>query len=124
MRALVYVVDDELLLAQIMEAILRMEGYEVKMFSRPDAALESFAREEEKPALLITDYVMQPMNGLELIGRCRGIHPGIRTIVVSGNTGSDILGADGQRPDAFVRKPFLPTVLAREVRSLVSQVSA
>lgn len=119
MKALVYVVDDELLLAQIMEAILQCAGYDVQSFVDPVRALEAFNNAQEKPALLITDYVMQPFNGLELINRCRTAHPAIRTIVVSGNVGAGLLAADGSGPDAFLAKPFLPSMFIEEVNSVL-----
>lgn len=120
LSALVYVVDDEPLLAQIIEAILQQEGFAVKTFFDPVAALEAFRQEQAKPAVLVTDFVMQPFNGLELLGRCRALCPELRSIVVSGNVGAETLLRHEEKPDAFLAKPFLPDKLVSEVLALLS----
>jgi DNA-binding response OmpR family regulator len=123
LKDLIYVVDDELLLAQIMEAILQLDGHAVKMFTDPAAAFEAFQAEFSKPALLVTDFVMQPFDGLELIERCRNKHPSLRSLMVSANVGADILETSHGRPDIFLPKPFLPRVLINEVNSLLARDS-
>jgi DNA-binding NtrC family response regulator len=118
-KVLAYVVDDEVLLGQIVEAILRKAGHEVKRFSDPAAALEALKVEPCKPALLVTDYAMQPFNGLELIARCRENHPALRSLLVSGNARDDIPQLEHSKPDAFLNKPFLPKRLLQEVGALL-----
>lgn len=108
---LAYVVDDELLLAQILEAILKMDGFEVRSFTCPRAAWKAFEAEETKPALLVTDYAMQPFTGLELLARCREASPQLRSLVVSGNAGQEVFTESALQPDAFLEKPFLPQKL-------------
>jgi DNA-binding NtrC family response regulator len=112
---LVYVVDDEPLLAQIMEAILQHEGFVVKAFFCPKQAWDAFQAEQHKPELLITDFVMQPFNGLDLLARCRSIHPEVRSVVVSGNVGAETLERHPEKPDAFLAKPFMPDKLVSQV---------
>lgn len=121
---LIYVVDDELLLGQIMEAILSLEGFEVKMFTNPGAALRAFESEDIKPHILITDFVMQPFDGMELISRCRALNPALRTIVVSGNASADVFENHPFRPDAFIEKPFLPGRLLDELALLLEKGQA
>jgi CheY-like chemotaxis protein len=117
---LIYVVDDELLLAQILEAILSNEGFTVKTFCDPSLALRSFCNEPCKPSVLVTDYAMQPINGIELLERCRAVHPGVRSVVVSGNAGPEVMRASAVPPDAFLAKPFLPQKLLEHVNALVA----
>lgn len=118
-RVLIYVVDDELLLAQIIEAVLQREGFAVKRFCDPSAALEAFLQEPDQPALLVTDFVMAPMNGLELIERLRAAHPPLRSLVVSGNVAEECLAEAPVRPDGFLAKPFLPRKLVEKVKSIL-----
>ena len=116
-RKLVYVVDDESMIGDVVQIILRLDGYTPKFFSDPEQAWHCFENEEVKPALLLTDYLMTPLNGLELIERCKAICPALRTILYSGNAGEDLLVQAKVRPDAFLRKPFLPRTLLALVRS-------
>jgi DNA-binding NtrC family response regulator len=117
---LVYVVDDEVMIGDVVQIILRIEGYTPKFFADPEQAWKALLEEPAKPALLLTDYLMSPINGLELINRCKPQFPHLRTILYSGNAGEDVLQRYPVRPDAFLRKPFLPRTLLSLVRSIVS----
>ncbi len=121
---LIYVVDDEKMIGDVVQIILRMDGFEPRFFQDPELALQSLDRDPIKPALLLTDHVMTPINGMELIERSKRLVPNLRTILYSGNAGSDILQRYNFKPDAFLRKPFLPRTLTGLVRSTLSGVSA
>jgi CheY-like chemotaxis protein len=61
--ALILVADDEYLLATLLADTLTEEGHEVVMASNGRAALERIR--ERRPALVITDFMMPVMTGLE-----------------------------------------------------------
>src|SRR5258708_67508 len=84
---LVYVVDDESMIGEVVEVILQLEGYEARFFQNPCVAYEAFLQANPRPVLLLSDFVMTPMNGMELIDRCRQVDPGLKTILCSGNVG-------------------------------------
>ncbi|HYE29824.1 MAG TPA: response regulator [Methylomirabilota bacterium] len=109
--ALIFVVDDEPMIGEVVSVILNLEGYRHRFFLNPKHALEAIERGEERPDLLLTDFVMPPFNGLELIERARHVLPGLRTILYSGNVGQDIINQCNVKPDAFLAKPFLPKAL-------------
>jgi len=119
--ALIYVVDDDVLLGQIVETILLMEGFRVANFSDPLAAWVAFEQAVEKPDLLVTDYVMRPYNGMELIQKCRAISPKLRTLLYSGNAPAQIVDLYAMKPNAFIAKPFLPKSLVTLIESLLLQ---
>src|SRR5258708_10417792 len=81
--ALIYVVDDEPMLLELAVIVLEPIGYNVKTFRDPKAALDAFSKAETPPALLITDYAMHMMNGMELMTACRGIHPRQKSLMIS-----------------------------------------
>ena len=116
---LVYIVDDEVLIGEVVEAILNLEGYETKVFSNPEQALQAFCEEPRKPELLISDFVMTPMNGMELIGRCKEVMPALKTLLYSGNVGEEITSQYVIKPEAFMSKPFLPRTLIGLVQSVL-----
>lgn len=62
--ALIVVVDDEFLLADYLASLLIDEGHEVVTAAHGRAGLQLIR--ERKPALLITDFMMPLMTGLEL----------------------------------------------------------
>jgi DNA-binding NtrC family response regulator len=113
---LVFVVDDESAIGEVVAIILRRNGYKPRFFQNPEHAWEVLVAEEPKPALLMTDYVMQPLNGMELIQRCKKQQPGLRTLLYSGNADEEILRQYSIEPDGFLQKPFLPSALIEVVR--------
>lgn len=119
-KPLLYVVDDDALLVDLADAVLRQEGFGVRKFTDPEKAFKSFAQEKTKPALLLTDYAMGKMNGLELIEKCKALHPALKTVLVSGTAGAEIILTAPVKVDRFLGKPYQPTVL----RDLVNEVLA
>ncbi len=116
---LIYVVDDEQDLLDLAEVSLLAGGYELKKFQNPEEAFESFAREPRKPSLLLTDFAMGSMTGLELSAKCKSDHPGLKILMVSGTAGPDVLVESPGTVDQFMAKPYRPSELARNVRTLL-----
>jgi DNA-binding response OmpR family regulator len=72
----VLLVEDELDFLTLMKKIITSWGYEVITASNSKEALEVFV--QERPNILILDYVMPDINGLELLRKIRAIG-GIKT---------------------------------------------
>ena len=81
MRAILFV-DDHEVLARLSCEILEMQGYRaVSAYSRQDALRKL---EDEKFDILVTDYRMEGMNGLELARKVHQKNPAIPVILVTG----------------------------------------
>lgn len=119
-RPLIYLVDDEPVLLDVAEAVLEAEGYRTVKFSDPVRALRRFRQARIKPVLLITDYAMGKMNGLELIAQCKQQQPGLKTILVSGTAGAEILLEAPVHVDRFLTKPHPTEALCEAVRTVLS----
>lgn len=117
----IFVVDDEPMIAEIVGSILDLEGFNSRIFTDPKKAYEAFAEADPKPGLLMTDYVMTPMNGMELIHKCRTLSPALKTILYSGNVSEDITNLYVFKPDAFLEKPFLPKTLLDLVHTVLQK---
>jgi CheY-like chemotaxis protein len=59
----VMIIDDEPDTQEILKYNLKKEGYEVQTFSNPLLAIESL--KESLPDLILTDWLMPGMDGLE-----------------------------------------------------------
>src|SRR4051812_32962490 len=79
-KTTIFVVDDDPDILNLIKHVLDLEGFEVRSFTDPREALEEFAAAKERPEMVLTDYCMQPMNGMELIHRCRETMPGLKSI--------------------------------------------
>lgn len=116
----VLLVEDEPLIREIMAEVLRDAGYEVLEMESGDVAVEMLRDPPANFSILVTDFHMPgDADGSQVASRLRERHPGIPVIIVSGRP--DILRA-AWRTDLgyhFMRKPFLPSDLAKLVGSLV-----
>ena len=113
---LIYVVDDQKAIGWVVEGILSLYNYRVAYFEDPREALNAFKQAENKPQLLISDYVMNAMNGLELIDACKKVCPVLRTILYSGSVTEELSASAPTRPNAFLSKPFQAHELIETVR--------
>lgn len=118
-KPLIYIVDDERLLLDLAELSLKDDGYTLKKFQDPELALKSFLAAKSKPDLLMTDYAMGKMNGLELIEKCKEVHPALKTILVSGTMGVEIILDSPVKVDRFMGKPYQSANMAELVRRVL-----
>ena len=105
-KQVIYVVDDDPDIVNLLRHILDLEGFEVRSFTDPEAALAEFKSTRRRPEMLVTDYCMEPMNGLELISRCREQKPDLKTIVISGMVDEQDFRKLPEKSDCFIAKPF------------------
>ena len=121
----ILVADDETHILNVVSMKLRNAGYEVVTAMDGEEALELCAA--EKPDLLITDYQMPYMTGLELCKQIR-LRPEIKSVpaIMLTARGFDI------EPDEMIQagiaavlaKPFSPRELLERVNDLLNVASA
>jgi two-component system nitrogen regulation response regulator NtrX len=119
--ALIYVVDDEPMLLELATVILEPEGYQGQSFRDPELALQTFSGAPRKPDLLITDYAMHPMNGMELIEQIRCREPRQKILLISGTVGEDIFRSSPTKPDDFLAKPYQAAELTNLVKAVLKK---
>jgi CheY-like chemotaxis protein len=81
MKAILFV-DDHEVLARLSCEILEMQGYRAVSAYNAEDALDKFKR--EKFDILVTDFRMDGMNGLELARKIHADEPNIPVIIVTG----------------------------------------
>lgn len=102
--AIIFVVDDELPVLELAKTVISDMGHDVRAFSNPEEALREF--ETLRPALVLTDYWMPRMSGMDLIRECRRINPSQKTALISGTVDGQIFANAAVKPDRFVAKPY------------------
>ncbi|NLG17618.1 MAG: response regulator [Fibrobacter sp.] len=109
--ARIIIVDDMIQLTEVIESILRDNGYtNCKSYDDPEEALRDII-EDSNVGLIITDYRMPQMNGIELLDRARRIGRELKGLIVSAET-SQILA----------QKPVYPVMEKGEYSRIVNYV--
>jgi CheY-like chemotaxis protein len=116
----VFVVDDEPMLLELAATVLQPAGFNVRTFRDPQAALAEFSAANPRPAVLVTDYAMGAMNGLDLIRECRRIQPRQKILLLSGTVNENIYDDVPVKPDRFLAKPYQSDDLVALVQSLAA----
>jgi CheY-like chemotaxis protein len=112
-RHVVLVVDDEFSSLEVLSLLFEREGFVVRTASDGEEALEQVER--EKPDVIVTDFMMPKMTGLELAARLRTLD-GASTIPVILVSGTYVGQLTEPNVAGFVRKPFLFERLLQRVR--------
>jgi CheY-like chemotaxis protein len=116
----IFVVDDTPELGEMLEVLLNDAGYPTRVFSDPRLALEELAKVSPKPRLLVSDFRMPGINGLELIHRCKLLHPGLRIISASAHMMNEELDKYPIQPDRMLAKPYSTAQLLEMVKALLN----
>jgi two-component system phosphate regulon response regulator PhoB len=117
---LILLVEDEYGSAEVLQLLLEGEGFRVVVASNGKVALDTLAG--EKPALILTDFMMPHMTGgeLGLAVRANPMLEDIPIIIVSG-TQESVVRKSFDDYDAFVEKPYAADALMALVTHLMLQ---
>jgi CheY-like chemotaxis protein len=118
----ILVVDDEFLITDILVDALEEEGFRVLTASNGRKALEILGR--ETPALVVTDFMMPLMNGLELAQAIKA-NPDwaqIPVILLSGAQGAIARGYPNLFSGVY-DKPFRIEAVVATIREIIGNPS-
>lgn len=116
-RATILLVDDEDLVRRGTADMLEDIGYEVIEAASGSEGLRVLQTEAEID-LLVTDYLMPAMSGVDLARQVRSLRPGLPVLLITGySTISQGPGAELAR----LAKPFRQTDLASRIAALLEQ---
>lgn len=116
MSAQILIVEDEAKLAQFIELELKYEGYQVTVANDGFAGM-TMAR-EMKPDLIILDWMLPGLSGLELCRRLRTTGDKVPVILLTAkdDVSDRVAGLDAGADD-YVLKPFSVEELLARVRA-------
>jgi CheY-like chemotaxis protein len=121
--ATLLVVDDEADIREVEVMALSRVGYRVLAAASPEEAVR-LAAVTPTIDLLLTDYLMPEVNGLELARHIRAVHPKTPVLLVSGSL--ELINGDAADLERLetLAKPFTIKQLTEKVRALLSGQNA
>lgn len=111
----VLIVDDEADMRQVLQTVLKIEGYEVRSAENAGGALKLIR--ENEPDIILLDQMLPDMNGLDFLLKLRNMELESMVIMMSGF--GDIKDAvQGMKMGAFeyLKKPFSKDEIIAVVR--------
>jgi len=118
----VLVVDDDVALAEMLQIVLRQEGFETFWCGRGDRAVEAFRR--HRPDVVLLDIMLPGGDGVDV---CRSIRAesGVPIVMLTarGETPDVVRGLEAGADD-YVPKPFKVQELVARLRTRLRRIEA
>ncbi len=112
----ILIVDDEKIVCDMMKLSLEKEGYEVESFLTGNAALDRL--KEKKFDVVVTDFKMKGIDGLEVLRTIKQLYPKISVIMITAFANLDV-AIEALREDVhdFFPKPIKLKALKKSIRN-------
>ncbi len=119
-KGTVLLVDDEEMVLDAGEELLKYLGYEVILAEDGQKAVELYKENQDKIDMVLLDMIMPVMGGGETFDRMKEINANVKVLLSSGYSiegeAKEILK---RGCDAFIQKPFKPEQLSRKIREIL-----
>ncbi len=122
--SIVLLVDDDDEVREVTAGILEDVGYSVTTAVDGAAALHVLEREGSRVGLVIADYAMPGMTGVELLTAIRCRRPNLPMLLATGYADHQSLSGDGLETDQIVHKPFRSAELLGRIEMVVERQAA
>jgi two-component system response regulator MtrA len=113
----ILVVDDDASLAEMLTIVLRQEGFDSRMVTRGDLAMDEFR--DYRPDLVLLDLMLPGKGGIDVCKEIR-VESGVPIVMLTakGDTVDVVVGLESGADD-YVVKPFKPKELVARIRARV-----
>ena len=115
----ILIVDDEEVIVELAGLLLKKRGFNVLSASNGEQCLKMVA--EHQPALVLLDYMMPVMNGLDALKQIRSGYPDTYVVMFTGK-GNEEVAVELMRAGAadYLRKPFANGSLHKRIDAVLS----
>ena len=118
----ILLVDDEVELVESGIRVMKWMGYQVEGATNPTEALDMIREQSRRFDLIISDFSMPQMNGIQLAEEIKRINPGIPIILLTGYS-SDVPKKQIKPGliNGFITKPISKNQLAAAIRKVLDE---
>lgn len=120
-RLSVLVVDDEAFAQKLAATVLKQIGVKTVVAAKSGTeALKILSEPHQKFDLIISDWNMPEMTGLNLLKKVRETWPDMPFIMLTGKTTGDfVLAAKDNGVNGYIGKPFAPAQLIAKIAAVL-----
>ena len=116
----ILLIDDEEIVINISEMMLKRLGYRVLKAHNGYEGLQLFEENKSKIDLIISDLEMPKMNGKEVMDKIRKIDPQIKVMLSSGAlTDADEKNVMNKGFNGFIKKPYNMNTLYKKMAEII-----
>lgn len=120
-KARVLIVDDNEHVRKMLKQLLQRHGYQITTAESGDGAIESLQSTADNVDLVLTDYVMQKGNGIELLKKIRKANMFLPVIIMTGFGQKElVIEALQNRCDGYIEKPVDANTLIAEIERVLT----
>ena len=117
------VIDDEVdLVCLFKDALSQVNGVQVFGFSNPQLAFEHFQINHKNYKVIISDYRMPGMTGIQLLEKIKDINPTVTRVLISAFEIQDEVFQECKCVDKFLQKPISMVNLINEVQNIIGTI--
>jgi len=120
---IIWVIDDEKIIRESLKSALRLYNYKTKAFAAAEEALKYINSNcEGMPELIISDFQLLKMSGLELLKIIKKKYKDIKVIIMTGFSDKKLMTEIvNHGADDFIEKPFTPKQLAAIIEKIADK---
>lgn len=119
----VLLVDDEIMVLEVGEAILGRLGHTVIAAMSGEEALEKFTAHQQEIGCVVLDLTMPGMDGKEIYAKLRKLSPDLPIIIASGLAVDQVIAEFGNieiQPTSIIQKPYQVASLSSKIQEIFS----
>ncbi len=119
-REKILIADDEEVIVELTSLLLKKRGFSVSTAADGQRCIDMVA--EHRPALVLLDYMMPVMNGLEVLKRIRRQSPETYVVMFTGR-GSEEVAVEAMKAGAidYLQKPFVNQSLLERIDTVLAR---
>ena len=117
-------VEDDEALRTVLRRVLQGHGYQVLEAADGDEAIQKWLPDAPRIHLLLTDVIMPKRTGVEVARSFREVNASLPVVFMTAHADPEVFkGMVIDDRTALIRKPYLPSVLVRQIRELLARTS-